>query len=92
MVPAHDASPTTVLEELDSDGVSPTTVMPPGHSTAPAVQAVIVERVAVFDPHLATVIGDELPMVPTPTADSHPACPTRSKVMRQPRRVPPVLR
>jgi hypothetical protein len=88
MVPAHDASPTTVLEELDSDGVSPTTVMPPGHSTAPAVQAVIVERVAVLTHILLPSSEMSCQWYQVPRRIVILACPTRSKVMRQPRRVP----
>jgi hypothetical protein len=70
---------TTVLEELDSHGVPSATVMPSNHPAAPAAQAVIVGRVAVVDPELASIIGDELDMVPSSTPNEHPACPTRSK-------------
>merc|ERR1719199_1338782 len=89
VVPEHDASMTPVLEELDSHGVPPTTVMPSGHPAAPAVQAIIVERVAVVDPELASIIGDELKMVPSSTPNDHPACPTRSKVISTAPAAPP---
>jgi hypothetical protein len=53
----------TALEHLKSHNVPTTTNLPSGHSTAPTVQAIVVNCVFIVNPQLAPVIGDNLKVV-----------------------------
>ena len=68
---------TATLKHLNSYTMSPTTKILDGFSIAPAMQAVIVNRVAVVDPQFASIIRDELEVVtaaPENSQASGPAC------------------
>ena len=81
MVPEQHPSMTTTLEELKSHETPSTTNVPSGHSSTPAVQAIIVNGVPIVDPQLASVIRDELEVVTAAPEDSQAASPTHCKVI-----------
>jgi hypothetical protein len=55
--------------------------MPSGRSTAPTVQAVIVNCVPIVNPQLASIIGDKLKVVMARPEDSQAASPAHSEVI-----------
>jgi len=69
------------LKHLKSHKTPPGTKMSPGRSTAPAVQAIIVNCVSVVNPQLAPIIGDKLEVVMARLEDSQAACPTHREVI-----------
>jgi hypothetical protein len=81
MIPEKHPRMATTLEHLKSHNMPPTTNLPPGHSTAPAVQAIIVDCVSIVDPQLASIVGNKLEMVTATPEKSHAACPTHSEVI-----------
>ena len=81
MIPEEHPSMTTTLKELKSHKTPPATNIPSGHSTAPTVQAIVVNRVSIVDPKLASIIGYKLEVVTAAPEDSQAACPTHSKVI-----------
>ena len=81
MIPEEHPSMTTTLEELKSHETPSTTNVPSGHSSTPAVQAIIVNGVPIVDPQLASVIRDELEVVTAAPEDSQPTSPTHCKVV-----------
>ena len=81
MIPEEHASVATTLKELKSHKTPPTTNIPSGHSTAPAVQAIVVNCVSIVDPQLASIIGNELEVVTAALEDSQTASPTHCKVI-----------
>ena len=81
MIPEEHPSSTTTLKELKSHKTPPTTNIPSGHSTAPAVQAIVVNCVSIVEPQLASIIGNELEVVPAALEDSQTASPTHCKVI-----------
>jgi hypothetical protein len=81
VIPEEHPSMTTTLEELQSHKTPPTTNILSGHSTTPAVQAVVVDCISIVDPQLASIIGYELEVVTPTFEDSQAACPTCSEVI-----------
>jgi len=81
MVPEEHASMTTTLEHFKSHEAPSTMNMPSGRSTAPAVQAIIVNCVFVVNPQLAAIIGDKLEVVMARLEDSQATCPTHREVI-----------
>ena len=81
MVPEQHPCMTTTLEHLKPHKTPAATNMPSGRSTAPTVQAIIVNGVSVVNPQLATIIGDKLEVVMASPEDSQAACPTYSEVI-----------
>ena len=81
MIPEEHPSMTTTLKELKSHKTPPATNIPSGHSTAPAVQAIVVNRVSIIEPQLASIIGDELEVVTATLEDSQTTSPTHCKVI-----------
>ena len=81
MIPEEHPSITTTLKELKSHKTPPATNIPSGHSTAPAVQAIVVNRVSIIEPQLASIIGDELEVVTAALEDSQTTSPTHCKVI-----------
>jgi hypothetical protein len=81
MIPEEHPGMTTTFKELKPHETPPATNIPPGHSTAPSVQSIVVNGVSVVDPQLASIIGNELEMVPASPEDSQAACPTNSEVI-----------
>jgi hypothetical protein len=72
---------TTTLEKLKSHKTPPTTNIPSGHSSAPAMQAIVVDCVSIVNPQLASIIRNDTPSVVGCSEDSHPGCPSHSKVI-----------
>jgi hypothetical protein len=72
---------TTTLEELKSHETPSTTNVPSGHSSTPAVQAIIVNGVPIVEPQLASIIRNELEVVTAAPEDSQPTSPTHCKVV-----------
>jgi hypothetical protein len=81
MVPEQHPSMATALKELNSHKAPPCTNAPSGHSAAPAMQAIVVNCVAIVEPQLASVIGYKLEMVRAAPEDSQAACPTHREVI-----------
>ena len=81
MIPEEHPSMTTTLEEFKSHKTPPTTNIPSGHSSAPAMQPIVVNGVAIVDPQLASIIRNELEMVTAAPEDSQATSPTYCKVI-----------
>jgi hypothetical protein len=81
MIPKQHPSMATTLEHLKSYDMPPTTNLPPGHSTAPPMQAIVVNGVSIVDPELAAIVRNKLEMVTATPEKSHAACPTHSEVI-----------
>jgi hypothetical protein len=81
MVPEEHASMTTTLKHLKSHQTPSSTHMWSSCSTAPAVQAIIVNCVSIVNPQLAPIIGDKLEVVMARLEDSQTACPTHCEVI-----------
>ena len=81
MVPEEHPSMTTTLKHFKSHQTPSSTHMRSGCSTAPAVQAIIVNRVSIVNPQLAPIIGDKLEVVMACLEDSQAACPTHCEVI-----------
>ena len=88
MVPEEHPSMTTTLKHLKSHQMPSSTNMPSGRSTAPSVQAIIVNCVPIVDPQLAAIIGYELKVVMACSEDSHAASPTHSEVIATRKAIP----
>jgi hypothetical protein len=52
-----------------------------GFAIAPTMQTIIVDRVPIVDPQLASIIGDNAISVMACPEDSHASCPTHSEVI-----------
>jgi hypothetical protein len=72
---------TTTLEELNSHKTPPTTNIPSGHSSAPAVQSIVINCVSIVKPQLASIIRNNLEVVMARPEESHASCPTHSEVI-----------
>ena len=72
---------TTTLKHLHSHKSPPSTNISSGHTTAPTVQAIVVDGIAVVNPQLAPIIGDKLEVVVACSEDSQTTSPTHSKVI-----------
>jgi hypothetical protein len=70
MVPEEHPCMTTTLKHLQSNKSPPSTNISSGHTTAPTVQAIVVDGVAVVNPQLAPIIGDNLEVVTARLEDS----------------------
>ena len=81
MVPEEHASMTTTLKHFKPYETPSTMNMFSGRSTAPAVQAIIVNRVSIVNPQLAPIIGDKLEVVMACLEDSQASRPTTSEVI-----------
>jgi hypothetical protein len=81
MVPEEHAGMAPTLKHFKSDQMPPSTHVWPGLSIAPAMQAIIVNRVSVVDPELAAIIRDNAKIVMTCPEDSQAACPSHCKVV-----------
>jgi len=81
MVPEQHASRSTALKHLKSHHTPTSANLFSGHSTAPTMQAVIVNCVSVVNPQLAPIIGDKLEVIAAGLEDSHTACPAHSEVI-----------
>ena len=89
MIPEEHASMATTLKELKSHKTPPTTNIPSGHSTAPAVQAIVVNCVSIVDPQLASIIRDNAEMVMASPEESHAARPSHSELIASRKTRPP---
>jgi len=72
---------TTTLKHLKSHKMPPMTKMLGGLTIAPTMQAIVVDCVALIDPQLAAIIGDNPKPVMACPVDSHARCPAHSKVI-----------
>jgi hypothetical protein len=81
MVPEEHPSSTTTFKELKSRETPPSANISSGHSTAPTVQAIVVNCVAIVNPQFAPIIGDNLEVVTARLEDSQAASPTHSEVV-----------
>jgi hypothetical protein len=81
MVPEKHPSMSTFFKHLEPHETPPGTDVPSGCSTAPSMQAIIVNCVSIVNPQLAPIIGYELEMVMACVEYSHAASPTYSKVI-----------
>ena len=80
-IPEMDACMATTLKHFKSDEAPWSTKMPGGLAIAPAVQSVVVDRVAIVNPQFASIIRVNAEAVVARSEDSHAACPTHSKVV-----------
>ena len=80
-VPEMDACMATTLKHFKSDKAPWSTKMPGGLAIAPAVQSIVVNRVAIVHPQFASIVGVNAEAVVARSEDSQAACPTHSKVV-----------
>ena len=80
-VPEMDACMATTLKHFKSDKTPWSTKMPVGLSIAPAVQAIVVDSVAIVNPQFASIVGVDAEAIVASSEDSHAAGPTHSKVV-----------
>ena len=80
-VPEMDACMATTLKHFKSDKTPWSTKMPGGLAIAPAVQTVVVDRVAIVNPQFASIIRVNAEAVMAGPMHSDAACPTHSKVV-----------
>jgi hypothetical protein len=71
----------TMLEHLEPEKVPSMTHMPPCCTTAPTVQAIVVDSVPIVDPELASVIRYYPEDVSVRTVNPRATCPTNSEVI-----------
>jgi hypothetical protein len=81
MVSEQHPSITTTLKHLKSYETPSTTNMPSGRSTAPTVQAIIVNGVPIVNPQLAAIIRNKLEVVMACPEDSQAASPSHCEVI-----------
>jgi hypothetical protein len=81
VIPEEHPSMTTTLEELNSHKTPPTTNIPFGHSSAPAVQAIVINCVSIVKPQLASIIRNELEVVTAALEDSQTTSPSHCEVI-----------
>jgi hypothetical protein len=81
MIPEKHPSVATVLKHLKPYEMPPCTNVPSCDPAAPSVQAIVVDRVPVVEPEVASIIRDNLEVVITCPEKSHAACPTHSEVI-----------
>merc|ERR1719265_2543864 len=81
MVPEQHPSMATTFKELNSHKAPSCTNTPSRHSTAPTMQAVVVNCVTIVEPQLASIIGYKLEVVRTAPKDSQAACPPHREVI-----------
>ena len=89
VIPEEHTSMTTTLEELKPHETPSTTNVPSGHSSTPAMQAIVVNGVPIVDPQLASIIRDELEVVTAAPEDSQPTSPSHCKVVSTSESRPP---
>merc|ERR1719253_899259 len=80
-VPETDACMPSALEHFKSDKTPSSSNVSVSFSIAPAVQAIVVNRVAIVHPQFASIVGVNAEAVVARSEDSHAACPTHSKVV-----------
>jgi len=80
-VPEQHTSMSTALEHFQPHKTPPAAEALVGFSVAPAVQAIIVDCVAVVNPQLAPIVGVDAEAVISCPEDSQAACPTHSEVI-----------
>merc|ERR1719253_696269 len=80
-VPEVDACMASALEHFKSDKAPPTSKISVSLSIAPGVQAIVIYRVAIVHPQLASIVGVNAEAVVARSEDSHTTCPTYSKVV-----------
>ena len=80
-VPEMDACMPSALEHFKSNKTASTSKISVSLSIAPAVQAIVVNRVAIVHPQFASIVGVNAEAVVARSEDSHAACPTHSKVV-----------
>ena len=80
-VPETDACMASALKHFKSDKTPSSTKMPVGLSIAPAVQAIVVDSVAIVNPQFASIVGVNAETVVASSVVSHAAGPTHSKVV-----------
>ena len=62
-VPEQHPGVTTTLEHLESHKMPPSADMPSDLPIAPAMQAIIVNRVSIVEPQLAPIVGDDAEII-----------------------------
>jgi hypothetical protein len=80
-VPEQHPSITTTLEHFKSHMMPARAQMPIGFPIAPAMQAIVVDRVPIVNPQLAAVIRDDAEAVMASPVNSHTPCPTHSEMV-----------
>merc|ERR1719331_1948603 len=80
-VPETDACMPAALEHFKSDKTPSSSKISVSLSIAPAVQSIVVNRVAIVHPQFASIVGVNAEAVVARSEDSHAACPTHSKVV-----------
>jgi hypothetical protein len=71
----------TTLEHFNSHAVYPRPEMLDGLPISPTMQAIIIDRVSIVNPQLASIIGDDAESVLACPADSQAACPSHREVI-----------
>merc|ERR1719199_696071 len=80
-VPETDACMPSALEHFKSDKTPSSSKISVSLSIAPAVQSIVVNRVAIVHPQFASIVGVNAESVMARSEDSHAACPPHSKVV-----------
>jgi hypothetical protein len=70
-----------MFKHLEPYEMPPCANVPSGVTSAPSVQAIVVDSVSVVEPEVAAIIRDNLEVVMPCLENSHAACPTHSKVI-----------
>ena len=81
MVSEENPCMTTTLKHLESHQTPTSAHMRSGLSVAPTVQTIIVDCVAIVNPQLATIIGNNAEMVMACPEDSQAACPAHCEMI-----------
>jgi len=80
-VPEQHTSITTTFKHFESHQMPTTTKFPVALSITPAMQTIIVDCVAMVNPQLTAIIGENTEPVVARPEDSQTACPTHSEVI-----------
>jgi hypothetical protein len=83
---------TTMLEHFKPCKMPSTTHVSICFPIAPTMQAIVVDRVPIVNPQLASIIRDDAVSVMSGPEDSHAACPTCSKMVAPGKAWPPATR
>jgi hypothetical protein len=79
---------TTMFKHLQPQDMPSTALVPGGFPIAPAMQAIIVDRIPVVNPQFASVIGNNAETVMACVKNSVTTCPTYSKVITTAKTMP----
>jgi hypothetical protein len=70
-----------MLKHFCSHKVPSTTQVSSSFPVPPTMQAIVVDRVTIVDPQLASIVRNNAVIIPTSPEDAHATCPTRSEMI-----------